>query len=184
MPAEEYFIASQWRQAKSKSCSAFRFSRSIFAEYLVYALLFYATTAVVTLFVFLPIDYLGVLLRGEFSRIKLVNFQNYAFVLPYNNFRFTAFPLRSRIFLVALWALTARPALALAGCIVQQQLPAYTYPPERYPPIRWLFETVCSVANRHHVAIPDVELYARQILLALGAQIRTGSYQLGTISPR
>ncbi|KAK2768056.1 hypothetical protein CKAH01_04624 [Colletotrichum kahawae] len=184
MPAEEYFIRSQWRQAKSISRSLLRFSRSIIAEYFVYALLFYSTTAVVTFFVFLPIDCLDSLLRGESSRSNLIDFQSYAFLLPLNNFTFTTFSLPTRIFLVAIWALTARPALALAGYIVQQQLPAYAYPPERYPPTRWLFETICSFANRHHVAIPDVELYTRRVLRTLGARLKAGSYKLGTISPR
>ncbi|EQB57060.1 hypothetical protein CGLO_02861 [Colletotrichum gloeosporioides Cg-14] len=101
--------------SKEQVAFGVRFSRSIIAEYLVYALLFYSTTAVIALFIFLPIDCLGALLRRDSSRLNLVDFQNDAFILPINNFTFTTFSLPTKILLVVLWALTARPAVALAS---------------------------------------------------------------------
>ncbi|KAF4920069.1 hypothetical protein CGCVW01_v007244 [Colletotrichum viniferum] len=184
MPPEERFPAPQWRSAKATARSVSRFCRSVFAEWLVYALLFYATTAAVTFVVFLPIDCVIGLSRGDFSSGHFVDFQHSAFLIPFNNFMFSTVPLSTRVLLVALWTITARPALALAGCIVRKQLPAYTYPSEQYPPIRWLFEIICSFANRHHKLVPDIELYARQILRRLGARVPSGSHQLGTITSR
>ncbi|KAH9230932.1 hypothetical protein K456DRAFT_1727294 [Colletotrichum gloeosporioides 23] len=124
MPPEERFSAFQWRLAKATARSVSRFCRSVFAEWLVYALLFYATTAVVTFVVFLPIDCVISLSRGAFSSGHFVDFQHSAFLIPFNNFMFSAVPLSTRVLLVALWTITARPALALAGCIVRKQLPA------------------------------------------------------------
>ncbi|KAF6814922.1 hypothetical protein CSOJ01_03752 [Colletotrichum sojae] len=117
---------SRWRRAKQIARSVLSFSRSAVAEYVVYFLLGYSTTAVVTLVVFTPVDGLRSLWRGEFSRGHLVAFRYSGFLLPFN-FSFINFSLPTRILLVSLWAITARPALALAGFIVQKRLPAYTH---------------------------------------------------------
>ncbi|KAF4870163.1 hypothetical protein CGCSCA1_v010671 [Colletotrichum siamense] len=183
MLPQKRFPAPQWRLTKATARSVSRFCCSVFAEWLVYALLFYATTAVVTLVVFLPIDCVIGLSREDFSSGHFVDFQHSAFLIPFNNFMFSAVSLSTRVLLIALWTITARPALALAGCIVRKRLPAYTHPSEQYPPIRWLFEIICSFANRHHKLVPDIELYARQILRMLGARVPSGSHQLGTITP-
>lgn len=183
MPPEECPPPSRWRRGKQILSSVLRFSLSAVAEYLVYVLLFYSTTSLVTFFVFLPLDYLLGLWQGEASRGYLVDFHYYAFCVPFN-FRLSTFALPARILLITVWATTARPALAVAGCIIQKRLPAYTYPSEEYPPIRWLFEIICSFANRYHKLVPDIELYTRRILRMLGARIAPASYDLGTISPR
>ncbi|KAF6844990.1 hypothetical protein CMUS01_00523 [Colletotrichum musicola] len=126
---------SRWRRAKQILRSVLCFSRNAVAEYVVHFLLGYSTTAVVTLFVFIPVDSVLSLWRGEFSRGHLVDFHYSGFLLPFN-FSFSNFLLPTRILLVSLWAITARPALTLAGFIVQKRLPAYTHPSEQYPPIR------------------------------------------------
>lgn len=180
MRPDECRPPSRLGRAKQIPRSVLRFSRSAVAEYVVYFLLGYSTTAVVTLFVFTPVDSLLCLWRGELTRDHLVNFHYSGIFLPFN-FSFSNFPLPTRILLVALWVSTARPALALAGFIVQKRLPAYTHPSEQYPPIRWLFEITCSLANRYHKLVPDIELYARQTLRLLGVPIAASSYQLGTI---
>ncbi|KAF6796938.1 ankyrin and het domain protein [Colletotrichum sojae] len=91
-----------------------------------------------------------------------------------------------------LWALTARPSLALAGWVVRRRIPAYATPltsctvyEVQDMPKRWFFELLCSLANRNHYIIPDPELCSRWVLYSLGVVGREpSSWQLGTVLPQ
>ncbi|KAH0436676.1 hypothetical protein CcaCcLH18_04233 [Colletotrichum camelliae] len=137
------------------------FSRSIVAEWIVYALVYSSMGAIVTFFLLLPIEFTHTLKNGDYERARFFRFPVLFFCLPTDNFRVEAFPLGTWTLLVGLWTLTVRPSLALAGWIVKKRLPAYTLPEEKYPPIRWGFEYICCVANQHHLFVPDPEFYAR-----------------------
>lgn len=83
---------------------------------------------------------------------------------------------------VYLWACLARPSLLLAGWIVRKRLRAYMVPEEAYSPIRSFFEIFCSLANYHHLFVPDPMFYLRKGLCLLGICSVATPTLLGTIS--
>ncbi|KAF3803091.1 hypothetical protein GCG54_00011757 [Colletotrichum gloeosporioides] len=158
------------------------FGRSLFAEWIVYILVYHSISAIVTFFLFLPLDLTCAVVSGDWDRGYFIRLHIFLFVFPTGNFALEAFPLGTRILLTGLWILSVRPSLALAGWIVNKRLPAYTLPSENYPPIRWGFEYICCVVNQHHLLVPDLEFYARQAIRFIGIRVSSDSYQLGTIS--
>ncbi|KAF4873417.1 hypothetical protein CGCSCA1_v007308 [Colletotrichum siamense] len=161
------------------------FGRSIFAEWVVYVLVYSSIGAIVTFFVFLPLDLTCAFKDGDYERGFFIRLNVMLFVFPTGNFAFEAFPripLGTKVLLVGLWTLTVRPSLALAGWIVNKRLPAYTLPAEKYPPIRWSFEYLCCVANQHHLLVPDPEFYVRQAIRLISKRVSSDSYQLGSMS--
>lgn len=160
-----------------------RFGRSLIAEWIVYALVYHSIGAIVTFFLFVPVDLIGALVSNNYEHGRFLRFHVFFFSFPTGNYTWEAFPLGTWILLAGLWTLTVRPSLALAGWVVNKRLPAYTLPAEKYPPIRWSFEYLCCVANHHHVFIPDPEFYARKAMRLINTRVSSDSYQLGTITP-
>ncbi|KAI8278869.1 hypothetical protein K4K60_005914, partial [Colletotrichum sp. SAR11_57] len=161
----------------------FYFGRSIFAEWVVYALVYSSMGAIVTFFMLLPIDFTHALMNGGYEQPRLIRFHVIFFYFPTGYFKLEAFSLGTWTLLIGLWLFTVRPSLALAGWIVKKRFPAYTLPAEKYPPIRWGFEYLCCVANEHHLFIPDPEFYARRAIRLISSRVSSDSYQLGSISP-
>lgn len=170
-------VSSPWIQRGLRA--VLRFVRSMIAEWIIYALVVQSMTAIATFYFLLPISLVEQALHGHGY---LADY--FLIFAPLNlGFRLSTFTFPHRVLIVALWTLTARPSLALAGWVVRKRIPAYTVCIEDYPPIRWWFEFFCYFANRNHYIIPDPKYYFYQVLYLSGIISKKGSLRLGTVSP-
>ncbi|KAF6822549.1 hypothetical protein CMUS01_11039 [Colletotrichum musicola] len=171
MPSESPSPPEQHRQEGPRPVdfNMYRMYRSAIAEGIIYSLILSASTGVVAFYFSIVFGSLGVI--SGLAKIR---------------------PFLETTLYAGLWALTARPSLALAGCVVRRRYKAYSVSlPDLNPyeaenmPVRWWFELFCFLANCNHYILPDPELYFRWVLYSLGAVgEEPSSLKLGTIVPQ
>ncbi|KAF6812224.1 hypothetical protein CMUS01_13104 [Colletotrichum musicola] len=156
--------SSGWASVPRRAPEAvLQFSRSIVAEFAVWALLLQASAALLTLFLFVPLDLVHLAIWGEYGGGKSLGPSLFG-------------PVRLPL------GLRRTPVSSPRRLDRPEAPPGVHATRGDVPPIRWFFEIFCSLANHHHLFVPDAELYLRKGLRQLGICRTAVPTLLGTVS--